>query len=111
MKQMTIFDIIEESEPDWRSMSLKQIASYISDKTGLNFIPDTRYHGEFNNYIAYKTSYLFFTIGLSNYRTGDDRDGKPFISATYEDKRVNGGLGMPCDTLEEVISLFKRKML
>ncbi len=40
-KQITIFDLIET--PEWTGMTIKQIASYISEKTGLNFIPDTRY--------------------------------------------------------------------
>ena len=111
MDQITIFDIIEEPESDWRTMSLKQIASYISNKTGLNFIPDTRYHGEFNEYIAYYTSYLFFTLGLSSYNTLDERNGKTFISVGYDDKKDHSGGGMPCDDLTEVIEFYKQRML
>ena len=109
MNQMTIFDILETDEPiDWRDMSLKQIASYISERTGLNFIPDTRFHGDFHEYIAYKTNRLFFTIGLSKYNTLDDRNGQPFISVGYEDKKDRSGGGGPCDTLEEAIKYFGR---
>jgi len=89
-------------------MSLKELASYIGYHTGLNFIPDTRYHGEFNEYIAYYTSKVFFTIGISHYTTLDERHGKPFLSVGYEN-RHNGysGSGRPCDSLEEAIGYFK----
>ena len=111
MKQMTIFDIIEEPATDWRTMSLKQIASYIGNKTGLNFIPDTRYHGEFNEYIAYHTSHLFFTLGLSSYKTLDERNGKAYISVGYDDKKDHSGDGRPCDDLTEAIEFYKQRML
>ena len=103
-KQITIFDLMET--PEWTGMTIKQIASYISEKTGLNFIPDTRYHGEFHEYIAYKTNYLYFTLGLGAYTTNDERDGQPFISVDYEDKKHHCGGGAPCDTLEEAIEWF-----
>lgn len=108
MRQLTIFDVIEPECQDWHDMSLKEIASYIGNKAGLNFIPDTRYHGEFNEYIAYYTSKAFFTIGISHYTTLDDRHDKPFISVEYEN-RHNGftGSGRPCDTLDEAINYFK----
>ena len=110
MNQMTIFDILEPDKPiDWREMSLKQIASYISDRTGLNFIPDTRFRGEFNEYIAYKTSHLFFTVGLSKYSTLDARNGQSFISVGYEDKRGHSGGGGPCDSLDEAIDYFNKR--
>ena len=108
--QMTIFDIMSNEAPEWTNMSLKQIASYISEQTGLNFIPDTRYHGEFNEYIAYHTSKLFFTLGLDNYETGDERDGKPFIAVGYENKKHLEGGGAPCDSLEEAIDYFKFRL-
>jgi len=105
---MTIFDIMSESTiPDWRTMSLKQIASYVGEQTGLTFIPDTRFHRAFDSYIAYYRSTLFFTLGLSNYKTGDERDGQPFISVGYDNKKDLSGGGAPCDTLEEVIEYFK----
>ena len=111
MKQMTIFDILAPDEcKDWRDMSLKEIASYISEQTGLNFIPDTRFHGDFHEYIAYKTNRLFFTIGLSKYNTLDDRNGQPFISVGYEDKKDCSGGGGPCDTLEEAINYFNSRL-
>ena len=104
--QMTIFDIVEpETSTDWRKMSIKQIAAYISDRTGLNFIPDTRFKGEFNEYIAYFTSHLFFTVGLSTYTTRE-RNGVPFISVGYEDKKNQSGGGSPCDSLDEAIEYF-----
>ena len=52
--QMTIFDLLPR--PSWTEMTLKQLAAYISEKTGLLFIPDTRFHGEYSEYIAYYTS-------------------------------------------------------
>ena len=106
MIQLTFFDITE-AEPDFTQMDLKQIASYISEKTGLNFIPDTRFHGEFNEYIAYRTDTLFFTIGLSRYNTLDERNGKPHIAAGYEN-RHNGfsGCSAPCDSLSEAVEFF-----
>lgn len=102
--QMTVFDLLET--PEWTGMTLKQIASYISEKTGLNFIPGTRFHGEFNEYIAYKTAKMFFTIGLDAYMTNDERNGQPFISVGYENKQNQSGGGTPCDTLEEAIEYF-----
>ena len=68
--QITVFDLLDT--PEWTNMTLKQIAAYISSQTGLNFIPDTRWHGEYNEYIAYHTSKLFFTLGLDNYDTFDE---------------------------------------
>ena len=109
--QMTIFDILEEpTTPDWREMSLKQIASYVSERTGLTFIPDTRYHRAFDEYIAYYKSTLFFTLGLGNYKTYDERDGQPFISVGYDNKKELSGGGAPCDTLEEAIEYFKYRI-
>lgn len=105
--QMTIFDLLsEEKTPEWTEMTLKEIASYIGEKTGLNFIPDTRFHGEFNEYIAYQTNKLFFTVGFDNYSTYDDRNGKKFIGVGYENKKDNSGGGAPCDNLEEAIGYF-----
>lgn len=110
MKQMTIFDIIApDKRKDWRDMSLKEIASYISEQTGLNFIPDTRFHGDFHEYIAYKTNRLFFTIGLSKYNTLDARNGQPFISVGFEDKKDHSGGGGPCDSLDEAIDYFNKR--
>ena len=111
MRQITIFDVIPCEEPDFGQMTLKQIASYIGEKTGLNFIPDTRFHGEFNEYIAYYTSTMFFTIGLSRYATLDERKGKQFISAGYEDKNTSSGCGKPCDSLSEVTEFFRSRLL
>lgn len=108
--QMTIFDVLKEQTPDWRDMSLKQIAAYISEKTGLNFIPDTRFKGEFNEYIAYKTSKLFFTLGLGNYNTLDERNGVSFISVGYENKKDLSGGGAPCDSLDEAIEYFNYRI-
>ena len=109
--QMTIFEILETSKaPDWKEMSLKEIATYVSEQTGLTFIPDTRYHGEFNEYIAYRTSRFFFTLGKSTYTTLDDIDGEPFISVGYEDKQNQAGGGAPCDTLEGAIEWFKYRL-
>lgn len=105
--QMTIFDILNETKPEWTDMSLKQIAAYISEQTGLNFIPDTRYHRAFNEYIAYYTSKLFFTLGLDRYGTNDERNNKPFISVGYDNKKDHSGGGAPCDSLEEAINYFK----
>ena len=107
-QQMTIFDLLET--PEWTGMTLKQIASYISEKTGLNFIPDTRYHGEFNSYIAYKTNRLFFTLGLGAYQTYDERHGQPFISVGYDNKKDLSGGGAPCDSLEEAIEYFNYRL-
>ena len=109
--QMTIFDILEEpTTPDWREMSLKQIASYVSEQTGLTFIPDTRWHGEFNEYIAYYKSTLFFTLGLDHYETYDERNGQPFIAVGYDNKKELSGGGAPCDTLQEVVNYFKYRI-
>ncbi len=109
MRQLTIFDVIEPEKQDWHEMSIKEIASYVGNQTGLNFIPDTRFHGEFKEYIAYYTNKMYFTLGFSHYNTLDDRNGKKFISAGFED-RTNGfsGSGRPCNTLEEVIGYIKR---
>lgn len=110
MRQLTIFDVIEPEYQDWHDMSLKEIASYIGNKAGLNFIPDTRFHGEFNEYIAYYTSKVFFTVGIGNYDTLDERNGKPFISVEYEDKATHSGGGAPCDSLDEAINYFRSKI-
>ena len=107
--QMTIFDVLTEEAPDWKEMSLKEIAAYISEKTGLTFIPDTRFHGEFNEYIAYKTSKLFFTLGLDAYTT-EERNGQPFISVGYENKKDLSGGGSPCDSLDEAIEYFSYRI-
>ena len=111
MRQITIFDVIPCEEPDFGQMTLKQIASYIGEKTGLNFIPDTRFHGDFNEYIAYYTRTMFFTIGLSRYATFDERNGRQFISAGYEDKKTSSGCGKPCDSLSEVTEFFCSRLL
>ena len=86
--QMTVFDLLDT--PEWTNMTLKQIATYISEQTGLNFIPDTRFHGEFNEYIAYYTNKVFFTVGLGKYETYDERNGKPLIDVGYENKKAIG---------------------
>lgn len=110
-RQMTLFDILSaERAPDWEFMPLKDIAAYIGQQTGLRFIPDTRYHGDYDEFIAYHTSTLFFTLGLSTYKTLDERDGKPFISAGWEDKKEHSGSGRPCDSLEEAAAYFKAKL-
>lgn len=109
MKQLSIFDLVDvEQEPDFTQMPIKQIAAYIGEKTGLQFIPDTRFHGEFNEYIAYHTSNIFFTVGLGNYQTLDERRGKLFIEVGYENKKDKSGGGMPCDSFQEAICFYQR---
>lgn len=96
--QMTIFDLLPRSS--WTEMTLKQLAAYISEQTGLLFIPDTRFHGEYSEYIAYYTSKLFFTLGLDYFETCDENNGKPFISVGWENKKE-------MYTLEDAIDYFR----
>ena len=109
MNQITIFDLVEmPGDPDFKEMPLKDIAKYIGDRTGLFFIPDTRFYGDFNEYIAYYKSNVFFTVGISRYETLDERNGKPFIEVGYESKNDKSGCGMPCNSFFEAICFFKR---
>ena len=109
--QLTIFDVLTERSPEWTEMTLKQIASYVSEHTGLNFIPDTRYHGDFNIYIAYHTSKYFFTLGISTYLELDGIAGSPFISVGYENKQELSGGAAPCDTLEDAVEWFRYRLM
>jgi len=103
--QMTVFDLLPR--PSWTEMTLKQLAAYIGEQTGLLFIPDTRFHGEYSEYIAYYTSKLFFTLGLDYFETCDEDNGKPFISVGWENKKEMSGGDAPCDTLEDAIDYFR----
>ena len=104
-QQMTIFDLLET--PDWKEMTLKQIAAYISERKGLKFIPDTRYHGDYTYYIAYYTTQLFFTLGLGRFANTEELKGEPYISVGYEDKKNLCGGGSPSDSLEWAVDYFK----
>lgn len=109
--QMSIFELLETPKaPEWQEMSLKELAAYVSKETGLNFIPDTRFHGEFNEYIAYRTNRFFFTLGIDRYAVNDYLNGEAFISVGYEDKQNQAGGGAPCDTLEDAIEWFKYRL-
>ena len=106
MRQITIFELLTEATvPDWKKMTLKQIAAHISEKTGLHFMPDTRYHGDFTQYIAYHTKNLFFTLGLGSFINNE-----PYISVGYEDKKNLCGGGSPSDSLEWAIDYFKTQV-
>ena len=47
-------------------------------------------------------------IKLSHYRTGDEREGKPFISTSYNNKKTYFCSGSPCDNYSEVKKFVER---
>lgn len=106
--QLSFFDIPGAVNfPDWHKMTIEQIALFVGEQIGIQFIPDTRYNGECNEYIAFKNKKVFYTIGIDYYDTYDKRNGQSFISVGYDNRIDHSGCGSPLDSLEEVINFFR----
>lgn len=107
MRQVSIFEIINPIfDKTIEQMTIGEVAEAIGNALGLNFLPDTRWSSEFNNYIAEPKKNTIVEVGISRYKTLDNRNGKAFISVGYFDNY--SGFGAPCDSINEAISHLKR---
>ena len=113
INQISLFDILPEEEieyPDWHDMTEEQIAGFIGEQLGLVFTPNNKYR-DAKGYLAYRDKTGEFEIGIGHYAVDLDKDGQPFvrkgqafISAHYWNKKLLGGSGGPCDSLEEAVN-------
>ena len=105
MKQLTIFDIIEENGtdaqefPDFQLLDLSEIARILSDAVGVTFRADK--YGRFEA----KHGKIVFDLGLSTYLV-EDKLGEKFISIGYLDKSDHSGGGRPADSIAEAVNYF-----
>ena len=104
MKQISIFDILEEQEDysDFKEMSSEQIANFIGKKTGLCFKPDKQMPG----YYCVIIKKVEFRVGKVAFLPGI-YEGAPFISCDVN--RHFGdhyGKSVPIDSLEEAVKWF-----
>lgn len=106
--QLSFFDIPGAVNfPDWHDMTIEQIALFVGEQIGLQFVPDNRFNGVYNEYVAYKNKKVFYTIGIDHYETNDNRNGQPFISVEYHNRIDHSGCASPLESLEEVILFFQ----
>lgn len=113
INQISLFDLLPQEEveyPDWHDMSEEQIARFIGEQLGLMFTPNNKYR-DAKGYLAYRDKTGEFEIGIGHYAVDLDKDGQPFvrkgqafISAHYWNKKLLGGSGGSCDSLEEAVN-------
>ena len=108
MNQITIYDLLpDEPRPNFRAMNEDQVASYIGEVLGVNFL----WNETLEEYTATikKTEHgkFFLEFHFSKYSLMSDnpKNGQVFLScgAVWSD----GGSGRPCDSLEEAIKFYK----
>lgn len=63
---------------------------------------------EQDSYTAYINNKERLDIHISTYKTGDERDGKEFISVSYTNNKNWSGYGYPCGNIEEVFKCMNR---
>lgn len=100
-RQMTIFDYLGEQELE--NMTEEEMVAEVGARLGLKFTLNPNYH----EYIC-KYKGRTCTVSFDNYNTGDDRQGKRFISAGYETK--TGGTSGPRDSVDEAVRWFFKRM-
>ena len=106
--QLSFFDLPGViNYPDWHNMTIEQISMLIGEQLGIRFSPDTRFNGEFNEFIAYKSKKEFYTIGIDHSETCDERSGQAFIGVDYDNGIKHLGCSKPCDSIEEAIEFFR----
>ena len=85
--------------------TLNEIIHELEQKYDVEFTKDAF---DEEAYISHPTKKEDFIISIKHYKTGDEKDGKPFISVGYHNKKELYGYGYPCDTFEEVCSLIDK---
>ena len=107
MRQMTIFDFIPS---ELETTPIETIVERISAALGMKF--------QWNEYLEEyqcKNKGIEVTFGLSRYFsddddvTSDEPTGDLFIGIGVEYK-AHGGMGCPCDSIDEAIDTLKRNI-
>lgn len=104
--QISIFDWMPTAAelPEYPSIDdiqESEAVQIVADALGLNFIFDSK----FREWLAKKRK-LKLTVSYSRYNLPDNT--RRFLNVGYE-LGTSGG-GRPCDTIQEAIDWFKRKM-
>lgn len=104
MEQITIFDFVAPEIPDFHNLTEEQIVNVIADAVGLDFKKR-----DFGRFVAYEAAYKNSVIDVyvSHY-TCYDREGEPFISCGFWNKKMLSGASIPADSLQEAIQFFKK---
>lgn len=104
---MTIFDFIQKPTkyPDFRRMSQEDVVQLIGSELGIVFVWDKHLEEWICKQKKPKRS---IEIDFSTYMTCDENDGKQFIGIGMNYQ--NGGWGSPCDSIDEAIETFKKRL-
>ena len=100
--QMSLWDFIP-MQTDLDRLTEEEMIHMLEMATGLSFTKKV-YAYDFYEYEA-KRSKVTFSAKFDNYIMEDNK--RRFISAGY-DIANHGGIGCPCDTVDEAISIMKK---
>ena len=102
--QMTIFDFLP-GDGDLDTMSIEQAAEEIGNALSCIFV-----YNSFHGWYEAKVKGLMLAIEFDNYDTMDELNGRRFLGVEWSIKKGSAGGGKPCDTIQEAIDYFKRRM-
>ena len=109
MEQMSIFDFMPADDGDTlEGKTIAQIAADISMIVGVNFNPKTWNDGDVQ-YVARLDKNNTLTLSEDHYNTEDEENGKRFLGCGYDFEDKSGG-GAPCDTIDEAVAYFRKRM-
>ncbi len=108
--QISIFDYMHESIPNFDTMSIKDAADRIGKKLGLEFKESYRYGDENENAVEYtaKNKKLKIDIYFSHY-VDTVNDGRRFLSVDIQNTR-HEGFSSPCESIEEALEMIRKKI-
>lgn len=99
--QMTLFDFLKPEYPDINSITEAEAAEIVGDSIGKTF----KYNSFFEQWEV-RIGRLKLSLSFDNYNLDGNTDR--FIGVGYE-KGTSGG-GAPCDTIQQAVAYFNRKM-
>ena len=108
--QLSLFDMMPAEDGDTlEGKTISQIAADISMLVGVNFNPKTWSDGEVQ-YVARLDKNSTLTLSEDHYDTEDESHGLRFLGCGYDFKNDNSGGGAPCDTIDDAVAYFRKRI-
>lgn len=85
-------------------MDIKEVEQHIFDTFGVRATTEEKWNGD--DYLVYVFKKTNIMLSMSSYWTDDERNGKEFISFSYESKNKQSGGGRCCDNFDELDKHF-----
>lgn len=108
MTQIDIYDLLTPDDltaVNFRTMTVEEIAQTLGARLGLEF----KFNGFFYEHQAEPRKGFVLSFKVSTYSAIDPKkNGEPFLSCSWTDRKTMAGCGKPCDSLSEAYAFFNR---